>query len=107
MQAALRAALAVVVASVSAGAQAQASRVANPADPTAPAPSLKHESAFESYRRFEEPKVTPWRAANEEVGALRGHIDHIKETGAASDDASPAQEDGRGPVQAPVHRHSK
>lgn len=106
MKAALQAALAVVVAYASAGADAQSGRVANPADPSAPSPSLKHESAFESYRRFEEPKIAPWRAANEEVGALRGHIDHIKEAGTARDGAPAAQMGGSRPPLAPVHRHS-
>jgi hypothetical protein len=107
MKAALRAALAVVVVYASVGARAQSGGVANPADPSALAPAPKHESVFERYRRFEEPKVAPWRTANEEVGALRGHIDHVKETGAASDEAPPVQKDGRGPAQAPLHRHSK
>lgn len=106
MKAALRIALAVHVAYAAAGVQAQPGRSEGPADPSAPAPSLKHESAFDGYRRFEEPKVAPWRAANEEVSALRGHIDHIKDAGTARDGTpAPQTGDSRTPP-APVHRHS-
>lgn len=107
MKAVLRTALAVLAAYATAGAHAQSGRVAGPADPSAPAPSLKHESAFEGYRRFEEPKIAPWRAANEAVGALRGHIDHIKSIGVAPDKASSEPMSGARPARAPMHRHSK
>jgi len=107
MKAALQAALAIVVAYASVGLHAQSGRVANPADPSAPAPAAKHQSAFDGYRRFEEPRIAPWRAANDEVGALRGHIDHTKEIGAASEGSSAAHMGGARPAQAPAHHHSK
>lgn len=105
MNATLRAALAVLVATAAVDASAQAARNTGPADPSAPAPSLKHESAFEGYRRFEEPAIVSWRAANDEVGLLRGHIDHLKEPGMASDKGAGSRPDSARSPHAPARGH--
>lgn len=56
----------------------------SPADPTAPITKQAYESAFLDYQRFTEPAQAPatqWRAANDEMGRLRGHAGHMKEAG--------------------------
>ena len=47
---------------------------ASPADPRAPAPPARYESVFSTYQPFQEPAVAPWRALNDEVGRIGGHI---------------------------------
>lgn len=56
-----------------AAAQQQAAKP-HPADPAAPAPVVKYESAFTGYRSFREEPLAPWRAVNDEVARAGGHI---------------------------------
>ena len=53
-------------------AQQQAARP-HPADPAAPAPAVKYESAFTGYRGFREEPLAPWRGVNDEVARAGGH----------------------------------
>lgn len=46
----------------------------HPADPAAPAPAVKYESAFAGYRGFREEPLAPWRAVNDEAARAGGHI---------------------------------
>ena len=46
----------------------------HPADPAAPAPAVKYESAFTGYRGFREEPLAPWRAVNDEVARVGGHL---------------------------------
>jgi hypothetical protein len=46
----------------------------NPAQPEAPVPTAKYESAFAGYLPFREEKLAPWREINEEVGKVGGHV---------------------------------
>ena len=46
----------------------------HPADPAAPVPATKYESAFTGYRGFREEPITPWRGVNDEVARAGGHI---------------------------------
>lgn len=39
----------------------------DPADPKAIVPAVRYESAFAGYRGFEEQKLAPWRALNDQV----------------------------------------
>lgn len=58
---------------------AQAERRPDPADPNAKAAAPVHRSAFDGYRRIEEPKRVPWREANDEVERVGGHIGILRE----------------------------
>ena len=46
----------------------------HPADPAAPAPGVKYESAFTGYRGFREEPLAPWRGVNDEVARAGGHL---------------------------------
>lgn len=46
----------------------------HPADPAAPVPAAKYESAFSRYRGFREEPLAPWRDVNDEVARAGGHI---------------------------------
>ncbi len=52
---------------------AQSAGGPNPADPSAPAPAAKYESAFEGYIPYRDQKIAPWREVNEEVTRAGGH----------------------------------
>src|SRR5687767_8343176 len=47
---------------------------ASPADPQAAAPPAQYESVFSTYTPYQEPAAAPWRALNDEVGRVGGHI---------------------------------
>jgi hypothetical protein len=64
-------ALAIPVAGLAA---AQTAPQPNPADPEVRVPPLEYRSAFAGYRRYAEPELAPWRAANDEVGRIGGHV---------------------------------
>jgi len=46
----------------------------HPADPAAPAPAVKYESAFTGYRGFREEPLASWRGVNDEAARAGGHI---------------------------------
>ena len=46
---------------------AQSSKLPNPADPGAAAPTLKYESAFSDYQPFRDEKIRSWKEVNQEV----------------------------------------
>jgi hypothetical protein len=53
-----------------------------PTDAKAPVTAIGYESAFKGYRSSSEEGNTPdkvWRAANEEMGKLGGHVGHMKD----------------------------
>jgi len=56
-----------------AAAQQPASRP-HPADPAAPVPAMRYESAFSGYSSFREEPLAPWRNVNDEVARAGGHI---------------------------------
>jgi hypothetical protein len=56
-----------------AAAQQPASRP-HPADPAAPVPAMRYESAFSGYSSFREEPLAPWRNVNDEVARVGGHI---------------------------------
>ena len=65
----------------------QAQQQSNPADANAPVPASGYVSAFQDYRSALEEQASPdktWRAANDEVGRLKGHAGHIRNDVAAS-----------------------
>ena len=60
---------------------------AEPADPAAAVPASRYESAFHNYRAFvdsNEPPAKAWRAANDEMGRLGGHMGQIDGTPASA-----------------------
>ena len=46
----------------------------SPADPAAPVPAFRHDSAFAGYRGFREEPLAPWRDANDETARAGGHV---------------------------------
>ena len=75
------AAMALVTLSLIASAQ-EIQKKAHPADADAASTRFTYQSAFKSYRPASDPPETPdriWRAANEDMGKLGGHMGHIKD----------------------------
>lgn len=64
-----------------AAAQQQAAKP-HPADPAAPVPAVKYDSAFSGYRGFREEPLAPWRGVNDEVARVGGHIGIVGGAGA-------------------------
>lgn len=62
-------------------ATAQQPASANPADPQAAVPAVRHESAFASYRPMRDEKPAPWREVNDEVGRVGGHLGIFRHNG--------------------------
>ena len=50
----------------------------DPAKPEVPVPPVTYRSAFEDYRPYREEEVLSWRAVNEEVARVGGHIGVLK-----------------------------
>ena len=46
----------------------------DPADAKAKAPPVEYRSAFEGYKPYAEAELAPWRAVNEEVRRVGGHL---------------------------------
>lgn len=60
-------------------ATAQSGKRPDPADADARVPAATYRSAFEGYRRLEGEARTNWRAANEEVRRVGGHVGILRE----------------------------
>ena len=80
----------------------------HPADPAAPVPAVKYESAFSGYRGFREEPLVPWRDVNDEVARAGGHIGIVGGAGhgtakpapkAPAPDANPSQKTPPQPAQ--------
>ena len=68
-----------VAALVALPALAQSPNVSNdPANAKAVSPAPQYRSAFADYRAWREPELTKWRSANDEAGALGGHVGQIR-----------------------------
>ena len=50
----------------------------NPADPAVSVPAAPYESAFKSYRGFQETPLAPWRDANDEAARVGGHLGIVR-----------------------------
>ena len=72
---------------------------AQPAAAPVAAPS-EYRSAFADYRAWREPEPMDWRAANRAVGALGGHMGHVRGHGQDATPVSPPA--GAAPGTAPV-----
>lgn len=87
-------------------AAAQSAVHPDPADPAARVPETAYRSAFEGYRNHDLSKQTPWRAANEDVGRIGGHVGILREQ--AAHEKSPAagardkDADGKGAPASPA-----
>lgn len=68
-------ALAIVVAGAAA---AQDAPQTDPRDPKAPVQPAGYRSAFTDYRPYDEPEIANWRAVNEEVGRVGGHLGIVR-----------------------------
>ncbi|MDH3286632.1 MAG: hypothetical protein OEP48_02735 [Betaproteobacteria bacterium] len=82
------AALAIAACAPLATAQQPAPR-SGPADPAAPAPVFRYESAFSGYRGFREEPLAPWRDVNDEVARVGGHIGIMRGTSGGHGSAKP------------------
>jgi hypothetical protein len=69
-------------------AAAQSAARPDPADPAVRVPETVYRSAFEDYRNHDLSRQTPWRAANEDVGRIGGHVGILREQ--APHEKSPA-----------------
>ncbi len=69
--------------------------------------SLRYRSAFEGYRRYADEPVTPWKAANDQVGRIGGWRTYAKEAsgdapgGAHGEHGAPAKPASAAPDAAP------
>ena len=68
-------ALAITVAGVAA---AQTAPQPDPRDPKAPVQPAEYRSAFADYRRYSEPEIADWRAVNDEVARVGGHLGIVR-----------------------------
>ena len=66
-----------------------------PSDPAATAPPVTYRSVFEGYKPFKEETVSNWRALNEEVGLVGGHVGIM---GGAGGHAGPGESAKRAPT---------
>ena len=71
-----------------------------PTDAAAAVPSVSYRSAFEGYRPATEEPVADWRALNDEVAAIGGHIGIMR--GASG---SPRPGNASPVLSHPPHRH--
>jgi len=62
------------------------------ADPAAPAPAVKHESAFSGYRSYRDEPLAPWREVNDEVTRAGGHIGILRGAGSVGGPAHGASQ---------------
>ncbi|KPK08738.1 MAG: hypothetical protein AMJ64_02735 [Betaproteobacteria bacterium SG8_39] len=70
-------------------AENQRPAAADPADPKAPVPETKYQSALEGYQPYEETRLRDWREANDEAGALGGHMGQVRGRAQAPQHAGP------------------
>jgi hypothetical protein len=100
----------VVAISTAYGAQS-ASLPAEPTNAAVAVPEPKYDSAFTAYQPYREPAVVDWRALNDEVGAIGGHVGIFKGAGHASHGSKPqtsapmavgTQPQAQTPVDAPA-----
>lgn len=45
----------------------------DPANPEAPVPAIRYDSAFDGYRSYRQTPLAPWRDVNDEVARVGGH----------------------------------
>ncbi|MDH4093369.1 MAG: hypothetical protein OEV81_01120 [Betaproteobacteria bacterium] len=78
-----------LLAALAAGnAAAQAGARPDPAGPEVRVPEAVYRSVFDGYRMHDLSKQIPWRAANEEVGRIGGHVGILREQTPPKKDAS-------------------
>lgn len=90
---ALRITLASALLLGSPAALAQTGARPDPADPRLSVPAPVTESAFAGYRSFRDEPLADWRAVNDEVRGLSGHVGHIRDGAAPADRTAPATGD--------------
>lgn len=73
-----RAMLLLLAAAAGGAAFAQSGDANDPRAPGAKVPPVTYRSAFEEYRPYREQEIASWRAVNEEVARVGGHIGAIK-----------------------------
>ena len=63
---------------------------------------LGYQSAFENYRAYEEPEPISWQRANDEAGALGGHVGQMKPAGTFTPAPVSKPEDAAGSKKTPA-----
>ena len=73
-----------------------------PAEPSAPAPAVSYRSVFEGYRGHRDEPAKDWRALNDEVGVVGGHVGIFRSAGHGSHGAGPPAAPAAAESQPPV-----
>jgi hypothetical protein len=66
------------------------------------APPIQYRSAFADYRAWREPEAMDWREANRAVGALGGHMGHVRGHPQDRTSTPPPTADAPGRASAPA-----
>ena len=86
------------------GSLAIAAAAAGSANPLEQTPTIQYKSPFRDYRPLGENKLTPWKAANEEVGKIGGWRVYAREM---SEPASTLPTSPSAPVKPPSDNMTK
>lgn len=84
-----------LLAAIAGSAHAQQPAPPDPAVPSVPVAKPAYQSVFTDYRPWAEGTPDRWRAANEEVGRLRGHAGHVKPAAEPPATAAPSKPEAR------------
>lgn len=69
----------------------------DPANPAAVAPAIRYQSAFTGYQSYSEEKIASWRAVNDRVTIVGGHVGALRNNNDATTQPLPPA--------APQHMH--
>lgn len=99
-----------VLAALAPPAAAQKQARPEPANPAAPVPAFKYDSAFAGYRGYRDESLAQWRDANDEAARAGGHSGIFSGGHKAHDAAKPQRQQKSSPKPAPAepggaHKH--
>jgi ABC-type sugar transport system substrate-binding protein len=83
------------LAGVAGVAAAQPSAPPDAAAPSVPVAKPAYQSVFTDYRPWTEATPGGWRAANDEVGRLRGHVGHVEPLAEPRTTATPPKREAK------------
>jgi hypothetical protein len=76
-----------------------------PTDPGVPVPAPDYSSAFSDYRAYREPEIADWRAVNDEVARIGGHIGIFRSGGFGPGESTGSRPAGEAQPAGPGHGH--